>query len=322
MHIVGSGSRGAKRGVAVLAMSASMAIASVFAFGNSAYAIDKFMVTKTAVDASITAGENASFTIVATAISVGLSNTVENFTLQDVLPPGTWVVGGPDAAACLITAGVLNCDFGDVPEGQTRTITVTRVTTAADCGTTITNTATVNSDDLIHESGTDLLDNTSTDSITVTCAPPPPTAQITPTGTTCEQFRDGTSLDLNAILYGVRSNGRIGNVAPGIGFYFVRWSGGTIHVVQSDDGSTPAFGISSVQAYAASGCERTRAISVSTSGSTTTVSGLGAGDWILRLAFDPNTVVGSTAPTPATVTYQYTTVEVAGSTDTIALAPK
>jgi uncharacterized repeat protein (TIGR01451 family) len=298
-------------------------IASLVMQGGQAYAVDKFMVTKTADNPTITAGQVASFTIVATAIAVGLNNTVENFTLSDTLPAGTWTVGGPDAAACGISGGVLTCSFGGVPEGQTRTVTVSRVTASADCNTTITNTARVTSDDVIYEFDNDLLDNTSTATITVNCAPPPPpSARITPTGTTCQQFRDGTAANLDAILYSTRSSGDIGNVAPGIGFYFVRWSGGTIHIVQSDDGITPAFGVQSVQVYLASTCDRTRAVSVSTSGTTTTVSGLGAGDWILRLAFDPNTVVGTASPAPATVTYTYTTTEVGGSTDSIALAPK
>ena len=306
---------------AVLGMGLVL-IASLVAMGNKAYAIDKFMVTKTADHPTITAGQNASFTIVATAITVNLNNIVENFTLTDVLPPGTWTVGGPDAASCGISAGVLTCNFGSVPEGQTRTVTVSRATGDADCNTTITNTASVTSDDIIFESGADLLDNSSTASITVNCAPPPPSAQITPTGTTCQQFRDGTAANLDAIVYSTRAGGTIGNVAPGIGFYFLRWSGGTIHIVQSDNGITPAFGVQSVQVYLASTCERTRAVSISTTGTTTTVSGLGSGDWILRLAFDPNTVVGTTSPAPATVTYTYTTLEVGGSTDTIALAPK
>lgn len=313
----------ANRGVNAV-VAGLVIVASLFAMGNRAYAIDKFMVQKTADNPAITSGQTASFTIVATAITVNLGNIVENFTLTDVLPAGTWTIGGPDAASCLINAGTLTCNFGNVPEGQTRTITVSRVATAADCGTTITNTASVTSDDLIFETGTDLIDNDSTASITVTCTPPPPptSAQITPTGTTCQQFRDGTAANLDSILYSTRSSGNIGNVAPGIGFYFVRWGGGTIHIVQSDDGITPAFGVQSVQVYFASTCDRTRAVSISTTGTTTTVSGLGAGDWVLRLAFDPNTVVGTASPAPATVTYTYTTTEVAGSTDSIALAPK
>jgi Domain of unknown function DUF11 len=164
---------GARRTISVFAMGVAI-VASLVAMGSNAYATDKFKVTKTADNASITAGQNASFTISATAIAVGINNTVENFTLQDNLPPGTWTLGGPDATSCGIASNVLTCNFGDVPEGQTRTITVTRATTSDDCGTTISNTATVNSDDIVFEVGDETLDNSSTAMITVGCTPPPP----------------------------------------------------------------------------------------------------------------------------------------------------
>jgi hypothetical protein len=167
--------RGAKRSL-VVAMSVVLGAATLLATGSPALAVDKFKVQKTADNASITAGEAARFTIVATAINtVPGDNIVENFTLTDNLPPGDWSFGDAlgDAAPCAIVASVLTCNFGDVPEGQTRTVHLARITTSADCNTTITNTASVNSlDDIRFESGTDLDDNTSTASMTVTCAPP------------------------------------------------------------------------------------------------------------------------------------------------------
>ncbi len=44
-------------------------------------------------------------------------------------------------------------------------------------------------------------------------------AQLTPTGTTCRDFRDDTGADQDAILYDVR-NGKISNAVPGVFFYF------------------------------------------------------------------------------------------------------
>jgi hypothetical protein len=318
-------SRATAHRLAVGALSVTVATASLLALGTPASAIDKFKVQKTAVVATIEGGDTASFQIVATAITVNLNNIVENFTLTDQLPAGSWSVSGPDAGACSINgSNLLTCLFGSVPEGQTRTITVSRVTTTADCNTTITNTARVTSDDLVYETEPgDVADNVSTATITVHCAPPPPPGgNIVPTGTTCQQFRDGTAADLNEILYGLK-NGTINNVAPGIGFYFVRWTstGFAISIVQTDNGSTPAFGVSSVQVYTASDCARVdRSLTIST-GTTTTIGGTTSGiEYIVRLAFDPNTVKGSA--NPGTVTYTYTTLGVANSTDTIALALK
>src|SRR5713101_2021188 len=262
----------------VFAMSLAVVAASFLAMGTQAFAIDKFAVQKTADSPSITAGQAARFTIVATAINTGTGNIVENFTLTDILPPGDWSFSDAlgDAAPCSLIANVLTCNFGSVSEGQTRTVHVARLTSSADCNTTITNTATVTSDDIIFESGTDLLDNTSTASIAVTCAPPPPpSAQITPTGTTCQQFRDGTASNLAFIEYSLRRDGTIGQVDPGVGFYFVEWtwSGVPISIVQTDNGSTPPFGVHFVQVYRASDCSKlTSGLNIST-GTTTTIGG-------------------------------------------------
>jgi hypothetical protein len=294
--------------------------------GNQAFAVNKIMIAKTAVDADIDSGQTATFQIVVSTFGF----QIDGVTVTDQLPAGTWTLGGPDAGACSISAtNLLSCDFGTIfpaPATTTRTITVSRTTTDADCPS-ITNTATVHSPEIAEETGTELDDNSSTATITVHCAPPPPPpgGNITPTGTTCEQFRDGTSTDLNAILYGLK-DGVINNVAPGIGFYFVRWTstGAAITIVQSDDGSTPAFGVQSVQVYTASNCtrvDRSLSISVSADSTIVTIGGTTSGtEYIVRLAFDPNTVKGSADP--GTVIYTYTTTGIANSTDTIALAPK
>ena len=82
-------------------------VASLLALGGRAAAIDKFSVLKTADDSSITVGETARFTIVASALAVA-GNTVENFTLTDQLPSGSWTIGGPDNGPwCSINASNL-----------------------------------------------------------------------------------------------------------------------------------------------------------------------------------------------------------------------
>ena len=326
MHYADRATPGRLRQIAVAGMTVAVMAGSLLAMGTQAAAIDKLRIDKTAVKATIVSGENATFTIVATAIVVNLNNTIDNFGLTDQLSPGTWSVGGPDAVSggCAIDASnLLTCNWGTVSEGTSKTITVGRATTDADCGKTITNTANIQGSDLVFESGTDLLDNSSTATVSVTCTPPPPSAKITPTGTTCEQFRDGTAADLTELLYGVRNDGTIGNVAPGIGFYFVQWNGSPISIVQTDDGSTPPFGAKSVQVYHSSDCAKLTSGTTVVLGTTTTISITNpVGSYIVRLAFDPTTVAGSPAPSPSTVHYQYTTNGVANSTDTVNLARK
>src|SRR5206468_1968796 len=62
-------------------------------------------------------------------------------TLTDTVPgavaaPG-WAVGGADAASCVPNpaagGALLTCNFGTVPAGQSRTITLTATATPANC---------------------------------------------------------------------------------------------------------------------------------------------------------------------------------------------
>src|SRR4029077_4824029 len=56
---------------------------------------------------------------------------------------------------------------------------------------------------------------------TPTPTPPGNISKITPTGTTCQQFRDGTAQTLLNLNYSVQ-NGKIkNNVNPGVFFYWV-----------------------------------------------------------------------------------------------------
>jgi len=99
-------------------------------------------VTKTPDEPNndIDAGDAATFTIGVENLGPG---TASNVTLTDQLPAGTWTLGGANAADCSINgSNLLTCSFGTLAAGASRTITVARATTAADCGT-ITNTATV-----------------------------------------------------------------------------------------------------------------------------------------------------------------------------------
>jgi uncharacterized repeat protein (TIGR01451 family) len=77
------------------------------------------------------AGQDATFTI---TLTNGGTGDAYDVTLEDQLPAGAWILGGADAADCAIDgSNLLTCDFGTVEAGDSRTITVTKTTTAGDC---------------------------------------------------------------------------------------------------------------------------------------------------------------------------------------------
>ena len=92
-------------------------------------------------------------------------------TLTDQLPAGVWTLGGADAADCAISASnLLTCAFGtiDAPGNEadsSRTITVSKTATTADCGT-IPNLVTVGAS---NEAAADTGNNADDASITVRC---------------------------------------------------------------------------------------------------------------------------------------------------------
>lgn len=81
---------------------------------------------------TVAAGGTASYTVTTTGGGSGAST---NVVLTETLPAGfTWTVGGPDAAACSISGTTLTCNYGTIPQGETRTVTVTAATSAVACG--------------------------------------------------------------------------------------------------------------------------------------------------------------------------------------------
>ena len=113
---------------------------------------------------TINAGGNAVFTITMTNHGPG---EAKDATLSDQLPAGSWTLGGADKADCSISASnLLTCDFGDVGSGGHRTITLTRTTTADDCGS-IPNTVTVAASN--ENTATDQYPNTDDATIVVQC---------------------------------------------------------------------------------------------------------------------------------------------------------
>jgi fimbrial isopeptide formation D2 family protein/uncharacterized repeat protein (TIGR01451 family) len=125
-------------------------------------------VKKTAVLDLVAAGHPASFDIVVTAGGVGDS---ENVLLADENPAGSgkaWTVTGADASDCadlsIAPGEALSCDFGKIPNGQTRTVTITLTTSQSDCANGIANTASITADNDV-----DTSNNESSASITVEC---------------------------------------------------------------------------------------------------------------------------------------------------------
>ena len=112
---------------------------------------------------TISAGQLATFDIAVTNLGPG---TAFGVTLSDQLPAGTWTLGGLNAADCSIDgSNLLTCDFGDLANGDSRTISLSRETTAEDCGE-LPNTATVFA---TNEAEEDTDNNESSDTITVDC---------------------------------------------------------------------------------------------------------------------------------------------------------
>ena len=122
-------------------------------------------VTKTADVPTINAGATAAFTVVVRNLGPG---TATNVTLNDPLPSG--IVWSEDSPDCSIALGVLSCNFGPLGPGEIRTIHLTGLTDAADCGR-LGNTSTVAAS---NEPSSATGNNSSTASITVVCPPPPP----------------------------------------------------------------------------------------------------------------------------------------------------
>jgi len=123
-------------------------------------------VVKDAVDSTITAGDQACFSM---TVSNDGAGTATNVTLDDTLPGTGWSITAEDGSACNITTAAndtLHCDIGDMASGDTYHVTVCRTTVnPGDCGT-LNNTATVAAD---NEPTADQSDNSDSASIDVAC---------------------------------------------------------------------------------------------------------------------------------------------------------
>ena len=129
-----------------------------------------FTVTKTPKNATYNIGENINFTMVVTSTGPG---TARNVVLNDPLPTlgnlNSWIITSNPGNGCTIAANTLNCSFGDLANGQTRSVTVAtnaaggaNATACPVPSQTLNNTATVTSTGLPPK----------TDTGDYTCTPP------------------------------------------------------------------------------------------------------------------------------------------------------
>jgi hypothetical protein len=182
-----------------------------------------------------------------------------------------------------------------------------------------------------------LYDNVSTE--TRNTAPPAPTVcgvpevgQITPTGTTCQQYRDGTATTLGQVQYTTTKGNVIGSVSPGVFFYYTKVPGDkddVVAITETNNG-TPSYTAIPVQQgqsfiYDASTCTKLKwTVTTGTDGSVT--GKLPAtGDFIIGTKYNPSVLKGLAPPVPATITYSFQTYLKGTLVDTgatIDLAPK
>ena len=152
-------------------------------------------------------------------------------------------------------------------------------------------------------------------------ATPIQVSKITPTGTTCTQFKNGTAQTLSSVNYSV-SNGVIHNVNPGVFFYWVRVTvpagSNTLTITQTitTGNFNTFFALASGSNVFDSNCNSVGpTITQNANITTVTFTAPTAGTYFISIKYDPHSVVGMPAPSPGTtVHYDLMTTGVPGST--------
>lgn len=119
-------------------------------------------ITKVADAGTVKGGDPVGFTITVSNADTQTTGTAYNVVVTDPLPSGLAWHTDPDVQSCSIANSELTCNLGDLAPGDSVSIhVVSDPTTAADCGSSVDNTATV------------ALDNgdggQASDSVNVTC---------------------------------------------------------------------------------------------------------------------------------------------------------
>jgi Prealbumin-like fold domain len=156
---------------------------------------------------------------------------------------------------------------------------------------------------------------------------PPVVAQITPTATTCDQFKSGTADTLSQIQYSVKSN-KINQTNPGVFFYWVKvtTTGGlTIFTIDQEittGNFSTYFAPTSGSAVFDGNCVKVASQLSVSNGDVTVRFNAPAGTYFIGIKYTTGTVVGQTAPNPSTVHYTFETTGVAGSNQGLDLVKK
>jgi uncharacterized repeat protein (TIGR01451 family) len=279
-------------------------------------------LAKVADNASVNAGSQIGFRLIATNSGAGAAT---NVVVTDTLPANAGLSWSIDTASsdtvCSITTGVLTCNFGTIAAGTSKRVHITSPTTTATCGQVI-NTGNLTSGN----GGT----GQASASVGVGC---PQISQIAPTATTCEQFAGGTAATLTGLNYTVKGN-KINSVSPGVFFYWVKVTSlagantFTINQAITSGNFTKLFAMTSGSAAFGPACAKAAQSNVkqSTSGATTTVTFTApqAGQtYYLGVKYD-STSVGNVAPPTGngTATYAFVTSGVGGSGSGLSLSKK
>jgi hypothetical protein len=149
-------------------------------------------------------------------------------------------------------------------------------------------------------------------------------SQITPTGTTCSQFRNGTAQTLAALNYSVAGGKIKNNVTPGVFFYWVAVTvpagNNTVTITQTitTGNFTGVFNIASGSSVFTSNCNSvadTITQNTTTGAVTVAFNAPTAGTYIIGIKYDSKSIVGDPAPSPGTtVAYNFATTGVPMST--------
>ena len=153
-------------------------------------------------------------------------------------------------------------------------------------------------------------------------------SKITPTGTTCNDFKNGQAGTLASLSYSVK-NGQINQVAPGVFFYWLKVTvpaGNNVFTI-TETITTGNFTRTFSLANGGNNVWNNSCNSISNTitqaaNGTVTVSFNApvAGTYFISLKYDSGSVKGGAAPAPTTtVHYDITTMGVPGSTDGIDL---
>jgi hypothetical protein len=161
----------------------------------------------------------------------------------------------------------------------------------------------------------------------------PVISKITPTQTTCAQFKAGTAAQLSELLYTTKGNPvTINSVSPGVFFYWIKLENvaagsNTFTISQTittANFDSHFFSQASGSFVFNSNCTKVATQTVNTSAGVTTVTFTAptAGTYFIGVKYDSGSVKGFAPPSGGTAHYDFSTGGVPGSTQGIDLKPK